>query len=232
MSDLRHSLSRAAIEAGAVERMMRECGVPVRVLTEEERAASLDRTLATHPVAGGDVWLFAYGSLIWNPTIAFAERCTGTIRGWHRRFCLSSPVGRGTPERPGLMLGLDRGGSCRGVAYRVPAAQLRDELALVWRREMVTGSYCPRWVRVAVAGDESPRDVPAIAFTVNRAGPNYVGAISREQMIERLAVAAGRLGSSADYLFETARALAHAAVPDPHLEDLAAAVRAAQAARG
>ncbi len=228
MTDRPHSLTRAAIEAGAVEQMMLNCGVPVRVLSEAERAASLAGTLADHPAAGGDVWLFAYGSLIWNPTIAFAERRTGTIRGWHRRFCLSSPVGRGTPEQPGLMLGLDRGGSCRGVAYRVPAEAARDELTVVWRREMVTGAYQPRWVRVAVA----EREVPAIAFVVNRAGPNYVGAMPREHVVERLAVAAGRLGSSADYLFETAKALALAAVPDPHLERLAAAVRAAQAARG
>ena len=226
-----HSLTRAAFEAGAVEQMMLNCGMPIRVLTQEERDASLAKTLASCPgSADDDIWLFAYGSLIWNPTIAFAERRAGTIRGWHRRFCLSSPVGRGTPERPGLMLGLDRGGSCRGVAYRVAADHVRHELAVVWRREMVTGAYAPRWVRVAVAESGGMREVPAIAFTINRAGPNYVGTLPREQVIERLAIAAGQLGSSADYLFETVKALANAEMPDSHLERLADAVRAAQQA--
>ena len=81
--------------------------------------------------------MFAYGSLIWNPAFHFVERRTGLIHGWHRRFCLWTALGRGTPDRPGLVLGLDRGGTCRGVAFRIAAAAVDEELDLIWRREMV-----------------------------------------------------------------------------------------------
>ena len=110
------------------------------LLSDAEIEADLDATLASHP-EGSDIWLFGYGSLMWNPAIEFAEQCGGTVHGWHRRFCLWLHGGRGSPESPGLMLALERGGRCAGTLFRIPAAEARDELLLAWRRELFTGAY-------------------------------------------------------------------------------------------
>ena len=104
----------------------------------------LDRRSAAARTIDG-VFVFAYGSLIWNPCVEVAERRTARLHGYHRDFRLRIEMGRGTPETPGLMLALVGGGSCRGVALRLPSPNLSDELLLVWRREMLTGAYKPRW---------------------------------------------------------------------------------------
>src|ERR1044071_12537 len=90
------------------------------------------------------VWIFAYGSLMWNPEMPFAERRPALLRGYHRSFCLYSRDSRGTPERPGLVLGLDRGGSCRGIAYRLPEEGLGAAIDRGWAREMAGGGFCDR----------------------------------------------------------------------------------------
>jgi cation transport protein ChaC len=125
-----HPMTREALQNGFVNEMIARSGTNLRVLSDEERRQSLEATLAAQPVPG-DVWLFAYGSLIWNPAFHYAERQPVLIRGWHRQFCLATPIGRGTPEHPGLVLGLDRGGSCRGVAFRIARAEAEAELELV-----------------------------------------------------------------------------------------------------
>ncbi len=117
--------------------------------SDERLDESLDRTLAARPAeADGDVWLFGYGSLIWNPTVHSVEMRTARIEGWYRAFCLSTKAGRGSPENPGLVLALDAGGACTGVAFRLAEDILEVELALLWRREMLSGAYVPRWVEV------------------------------------------------------------------------------------
>jgi cation transport protein ChaC len=146
-----HRLTREALRDGFVHEMIARSGVDLPVLSDEERRASLQATLAAQP-APGEVWLFGYGSLIWNPAFHYIEQKPVLIRGWHREFCLSTPIGRGTPDSPGLVLGLDRGGSCRGVAFRIARAEAEAELELVWRREMVTGAYVPRWIRLHCPG--------------------------------------------------------------------------------
>jgi cation transport protein ChaC len=191
------------------------------LLTEEELVASLGRTLAGHP-PGEDVWLFAYGSLIWNPVILHAGRKVGKVQGWHRSFCLRADAGRGSPDRPGLFLGLKPGGACRGILYRVAAAEARAELMLVWRREMLTGAYVPRWVQAATL--EGP--VRAIAMTVNRRHDRYVGDLEEGETVRWIATAEGGLGRCCDYLFDTVTHLREAGIADPRLERLAAAVRA------
>ena len=94
------------------------------------------------------VWLFAYGSLMWNPAFHHTETVQGRVHGWSRKFCLWLHMARGSPDAPGLMLALDRGGACHGMAFRIAAAEVRQELRLLWRREMLTGAYETRWVRV------------------------------------------------------------------------------------
>ncbi len=126
-------LTRTDLENDALRRQAAQQHPGLPYLSDAEFQASLDRVVAEHP-AGTDCWVFAYGSLIWNPLFEHDAREVAVIHGFHRAFCLWSRMGRGTPERPGLMLGLDRGGRCHGVALRIPAARVCDELTLLWRR--------------------------------------------------------------------------------------------------
>ena len=213
-----HPLTREALQNGFVDEMIARSGTDLRVLSDEERRLSLEATLAAQPTPG-DVWLFGYGSLIWNPAFHYIEREPVLIRGWHRQFCLATPIGRGTPEHPGLVLGLDRGGSCRGVAFRIARAEAEAELELVWRREMVTGAYVPRWVRLYGSG--LPHGVPGIAFTINRAAPNYVRPVSEVDTARVIATASGALGSCRDYLFDTIHGLEGFEIHDHHLDRIA-----------
>ena len=217
-----HPPSRNALQTGFVEDMIARSGVPLRLLSEDERRASLEVTLEAQPVTG-DVWLFAYGSLIWNPAFEFADRQPALIRGWHRQFCLSTPVGRGTPDQPGLVLGLDQGGSCRGVAFRISSAKARAELELVWRREMVTGAYVPRWVKLH--GTNISAGTYGISFTINRKAPNYVRPTSEAETARIIASASGALGSCKDYLLDTVRGLQDFGIRDRHLDRIAQIVR-------
>src|SRR5215471_4754000 len=144
-------------------------------LSPEDRAASL-RPFIAEIAAGEDVWVFGYGSLMWNPAIHVAESRAGTIYGYHRAFCLNMLLWRASPESPGLMLALDRGGSCHGVAHRIAAEQVESELRIVWMREMLGGTYQPRWVRVRTEHGETR----AITFVANRAHPRYAGNLPEE----------------------------------------------------
>ncbi|HKC51397.1 MAG TPA: gamma-glutamylcyclotransferase, partial [Myxococcota bacterium] len=134
------------------------------ITSPEARAASLDATLE-RVAAGQDVWVFGYGSLMWNPAFHHVERLPARLAGWHRSFCLLNTFGRGSPESPGLTLALEPGGSCLGVALRIAASEVRGELTVLWNREMLSGSYLPRWVRLG--GSAGP--IAAVTFVANRA---------------------------------------------------------------
>lgn len=185
----------------------------LRLLTDEELAPGLDRMLAHRTDPAGEIWVFAYGSLLWKPEFAFAERRVGTVRGFHRRFCLLQRRFRGTPERPGLVLALDRGGLCRGVAFRLSGLDARAALMPVWRREMRGLGYEGRWVDVATERGS----VRALTFVVNRAGDRYTGRLTDAEVAERIASACGHLGPSAEYLFRTVAAFAELGIHDRHL---------------
>lgn len=221
--DDEHVLTRDLLREGGMLHMVARCAPAMRVLTDEQRAESLRRTLAARPAdAGHGVWLFAYGSLIWNPALRFTERRFARVHGWHRRFCLSTVAGRGTPEAPGLVLGLDRGGACAGAAFHLEDERVEEELALLWQREMLSGSYAPRWVPLRASG--GGLFGRGIAFTIDRTGPFYAGALSEDEVVRRLATARGELGSSADYLFRTRDGLRSLGIRDPTVERLAARV--------
>lgn len=171
----------------------------MRLLSDEVIAAALERSLAERPGSETGLWLFAYGSLMWKPDLDFAEMRLATLRGWHRRFCLWQWRYRGTRERPGLMLALDRGGACRGILYRVDGPGLRAKLARVWRREMLGDGYRPRWI-TAITNEGR---IPAITFVGNREGERYAGAMPDEEIARFIAGARGHAGPSAEYLLET-----------------------------
>ncbi len=220
---LPHLLSREMLSSGRLEAMVARAMPSVRLLTPAERDASLHATLAAHPEPGDAVWLFGYGSLIWNPTVHVAEERRAHVAGWHRAFCLTASAGRGTAACPGLLLGLLRGGACSGMALRVAPEAVVDELALLWRREMLANSYVPAWVEVA--GDDGARFGHAIAFTINPDSAQFAGNLHEDEVVRRLATASGELGSCAEYLFRTCDGLRALGLTDPAIEHLAARVR-------
>ncbi len=209
------TLTRADLQADRLKRLFREANPGARVLSEAEQDASLAALLERHP-RGADVWLFGYGSLVWNPIVHHEERRVARVHGFHRSFCLWSHVNRGSLQKPGLVLGLDSGGSCRGVAFRIAGGLAPDELRLLWRREMVLGAYQPRWASVDAAGER----VRAIAFFVNRSHPSYAGKLPPETVVRTLVSARGQLGTPAEYLLETVRGLGEHGVRDPYLSEL------------
>lgn len=213
-------MTRQTLEAGTWSELVARDAPSIVLWSNEQRAESINATLLNR--RPGDVWIFAYGSLIWNPTFKFEESCVAIVNDWHRSFCLSVSAGRGSVEVPGLVLGLDRGGSCTGLAFRLAEADLETELAVLWKREMITGAYAPRWVQIYDANGDSLGD--AIAFTIDHNSPNYAGNLERQVVISRLASASGFLGTSADYLFQTAEGLRSRGVLDNDLDDLSVAV--------
>ena len=165
---------------------------------------------------GDPVWVFAYGSLMWNPEMAFAETRPALLHGWHRRFCLYSRDYRGTPERPGLVLGLDRGGSCRGLARRLPPEALAAAIDRLWAREMAGQVYDMTPVTVATPQGK----VAAHAFTVRRDNLDYAGRLSFERVAEIVSLAAGGRGTGRDYLANTVRHLDELGIRDKLLHRL------------
>jgi cation transport protein ChaC len=218
------ALTRELIRSGWIQQLVASSGYPGHMLSEDELRESMALAMAAHP-SGEAVPLFAYGSLIWNPAFNYQHREVARVYGYHRRFCLWTHLGRGTPECPGLVLGLDTGGSCSGLVYWIAAEDIASELEIVWRREMVTGAYRPCWVMTRTAS--GPRR--ALTFLINHAHDRYAGRLSDEAIVASIASATGPIGPCADYLFNTAAHLDQLGIADPSLRRLCRAVRAAQA---
>ena len=208
-------LTRADLEKDLLRETFRRNHPGLPVLSDADQATSLRGILARHQT-GSDVWVFGYGSLVWNPIVHHEERRVARLHGFHRSFCLWSHVNRGSLQRPGLVLGLDTGGSCRGVAFRIAARHADEELRLLWRREMVLGVYSPRWATVEAGNDT----LSAIAFFANREHANYAGKLPLETVIKTLVSARGQLGTPAEYLLETVRGLIEHGVRDAYLLEL------------
>ncbi|MBS0445928.1 MAG: gamma-glutamylcyclotransferase [Proteobacteria bacterium] len=168
-----------------------------------------------------DVWVFGYASLIWRPEFAAVEQRPAIVHGWHRALEMRSRVNRGTPECPGLVFALVRGGSCRGIAYRIDSAHALPELKRLWAREMPTGVYDAKWLRCGTA----PGRIRALAFTLANDSPAYTGTIGDDEMVAVLRTAHGRYGTTLDYLVDTARGLRDHAIHDREIERLMALVQ-------
>jgi cation transport protein ChaC len=174
-----------------------------------------------HAASDGHFWVFGYGSLMWNPGFPYEASVHAVLPGFHRRFCVRSTIYRGTPERPGLVLGIDSGGECNGMAFRVAAARRAEVLAYLFEREMRSYVYTPSWVSVTIAGSTTL----ALTFVVRRDHQQFV-CMSDDDMVNIIASSAGANGSNFDYLQNTVRALHALGVPDPALDTLYAAVSA------
>jgi cation transport protein ChaC len=165
--------------------------------------------------AGGPVWIFGYGSLIWRPPVTFVERRPGLVRGWHRAFCLKTTRWRGTGEAPGLMMALERGGSCRGMLLRIDPDHAARDLEVIWRREIGVKPVNHHARLLQVATPEGK--VSALAFTANPEGRSYAGRLDEDTVAEILSTACGHWGSCADYLRQTVEELEAAGLRDRNL---------------
>lgn len=180
-----------------------------------DTAALLARTLAQWQSTGPqDLLLFAYGSLIWRPDFAFTEQRLARVQGFHRTLRMRSRVNRGCPEQPGLVLALLSGGSCRGLVYRVPAAQGEAVMRELWLREMPNGVYEPRWLNC----DTALGPQRALAFTLSRHSPSWTGALSDAELLDIFTHARGRYGTTLDYLMRTVQGLREQGIRDAELE--------------
>ena len=170
---------------------------------------------------GGEVWVFAYGSLMWDPGFAYLEAAPALLRGYHRAFCIYSHVYRGTEARPGLVLGLDRGGACRGMAYRIAAAKRAGVLDYLDAREKVTEVYVRRTVPITVGGLK----VKAETYLADREHYQYAGKQTLKDAAALIAQGTGVGGSNRDYLESTVNHLDALGITDGPLHRLHAMVR-------
>lgn len=186
--------------------------------SEQRIEASMLDMLARRP-GHGPVWLFAYGSLIWNPQFHFVESVPSLLEGWRRSFSMRLVAGRGSPDQPGRMLSLSPGAHTEGLALRLDEDVLEQELRMVWRREMVGGSYRPDWARLALTDG---RSVPAIVFTANPDCPLHESDDSIDTVAPLIAQAHGMLGSNRDYVLQLDTALRERGIQDEYIQALAA----------
>ena len=170
-----------------------------------------------HAVDGDDeVWVFGYGSLMWRPGFDFLDMRPARLHGWHRSFCVYSEYYRGTREQRGLVLGLDRGGCCRGLAFRLPPDKAHDILDYLWDREMVTWVYEPRIVDIRL----DDRRVRGRTFVANRTHYQYAGRLPEDEVIATIRKGVGITGSNVEYLQNTVAHLDTVGIADGPLHKL------------
>jgi cation transport protein ChaC len=165
-----------------------------------------------------DLWVFGYASLIWRPEFEVLESHIAKVQGWHRALKMWSRINRGSPECPGLVFALLSGGSCHGMVFRTPAAQVNDTIEKLWFREMPNSVYVPRWLQCATP--QGP--VMALAFTLPRNSPSFTGDLSPSQYRHIFQNARGRYGTTLDYALETHHSLKQHGIEDKALAALLA----------
>ena len=163
-----------------------------------------------------DLWVFGYGSLMWRPGFDFTDAIPARMFGVHRALCVYSWVHRGTQERPGLVLGLDRGGSCRGLAFRVAAANRHTAIDYLRAREMVTAVYIETWRRIALADQDD--DVMALVYLADRGHEQYAGRLPLKRQLSLVRGSEGQSGANADYVVNTSSHLKDLGIRDATLE--------------
>jgi glutathione-specific gamma-glutamylcyclotransferase len=166
----------------------------------------------------GEFWVFGYGSLMWRPGFEHAEQMRAKISGYRRSLCIVSQVHRGTPEKSGLVLGLDRGGSCVGVAFRVDTGVWSDVIAYLRERELVTNAYIERVLPVRLSDG---RQIKALTYVVDRGHPQYAGSLHPEVAASRVVGRTGQSGSNEEYVFNTVEHLKALGIRDLWLESVA-----------
>ena len=214
-------ITREMLQNWRVASLARERDGAEASIASEDQLLESRRLVIADDADVSDFWVFGYGSLIYNPIIEHSHRAIASIYGYHRRFCLWTKIGRGSPDCPGLVLSLDRGGSCKGVAFRLNPQNAIAELDLLWRREMMTMAYRPRLISLHT-------DIGlkrGLAFVANPARPAYAQPMPFEATVEVVAHAAGFNGPCREYLYDTVKGMQDCGIRDRQLEKLAAAVQ-------
>jgi glutathione-specific gamma-glutamylcyclotransferase len=180
---------------------------------------------APEAIPEGSLWVFGYGSLMWRPGFAYARRCKAMLRGWRRSLCVFSHVYRGSPERAGLVLGLDRGGACLGVAFEVNPALRETTIRYLREREQATAVYLERIAPITL---ECGERVPALTYVADRLHRQYAGRLDREAMLAYVRAGKGQSGDNAEYILATCDHLRAMDVRDRDLEWLSDKLRACE----
>lgn len=195
--------------------------VPNDILWSVERIERSMQDVMNARPDSGDFWVFAYGSLIWNPLLSFLEKQRATLQGWQRSFCLRLIAGRATVEQPGRMLALEPGGHTQGVAYKLSGQAAQDELSLLWVREMSLGAYRPIWTTVSL---EDGSNATALVFIAEPDHPLFESDASVGSIANSIAKAEGPMGTNADYVHRLFRALRKLGVVDEYINALSAEI--------
>ena len=199
------------------DRRAHELGRPPHWRWTEQALEASRRSVLGEIDGERDLWIYSYGSLMWDPGVHFAEVRRADLQGYQRRFTYRTIMGRGTPQQPALMLSLEaRPGCCQGLAFRIPAGQADDETRFLWRREMLRGGYRPVWQPV-----HTPQGaVTALVFAANEAHDDHVGELPVDETVAIIARACGVIGSNRAYLEQLAAQLHALAIPDAYVDDL------------
>ena len=187
----------------------------IRTMKSKDLLDSVKQILEGRDLVDG-VWVFGYGSLMWNPDFKLVEKRTGDLKGYHRSLCLKSIVYRGSPNYHGLVFGLDIGNSCQGMVYRIAEENIYSEMQKIWEREMFAGTYIPTWVKVRTKHGS----VSAVTFVINHEHEHYIPNLELEEIAERVVRAEGTCGSCHDYVRNTVKSLHHQGLRDASLEKL------------
>jgi glutathione-specific gamma-glutamylcyclotransferase len=185
---------------------------PFEALSHEERERNRKQFLSSLP-EGEDLWVFGYGSLIWNPAFNYVEMKPVRMYGYHRSFCLHLTIGRGSAEHPGLMLALDRGGSSNGMAFRIKAEAIESETRILWMREMISGAYIPHYGPLTAADGV----IKGLTFVINRQHDRYMGKLGMDKIADMISNGRGPLGTCREYIENTIDDLQGIGVRDCYL---------------
>jgi len=207
-------LNKKNIQSDKLRTFVREQGLG-RKLLDDETLLKSRRSLVPDNTKN-DVWLFGYGSLIWNPVIKPVKKLKVKSFGYRRRYCLKTQIGRGSKNFPGLVLGLENGGSVTGEALKVNNKKIYEELELVWRREMIMGAYVPKMI----TGHTKEGKINMIAFIINKNHENYIASLSEAETAYMISRAQGFLGTAIEYLDKTRESLQKLGLNDNYLERL------------
>jgi glutathione-specific gamma-glutamylcyclotransferase len=212
------SALRITREALAIyDERARKAGYPESWRHSDQKIEESWRSFFSYRTKPSDLWVYGYGSLMWDPGFHFAEVRLADVEGYQRRFTLMTEIARGSPEFPGLMLSLERkSGLCRGLAFRIAADVAEAESEILWRREMITGGYCP-----AILSMRTPQgSITGLAFTSNTSHPRYVGELSLGETAAIIATGRGVIGTNRAYLEDMAAHLGALEIDDPYVERL------------
>ena len=218
-------LTRESLLNGEIERLVHDDQNNTDRMPDVERATLVDQTLSA--LADSELWVFGYGSLIWNPALNFEEQRRCSIKGFEKKFCFWTTLSRGSAECPGLMMGLVEGGNCNGVAFRIDAKNAATELDVLFRREMSHYIYKPTWVEAQCVETNSTFTI--LTFVVDKENHRFVDNLSNTDIVRTIATAQGPLGRNCDYLFQLSDKMRELGFEEPELDELVNRVKAFQA---